>query len=117
MKVFVYGTLKSGHGNNRLLGNSPKLGDVMTAKNFRMYTNGAFPMIVPDRSGYKITGELYEADDFTMEILDQLEGVPNMYYRDSCTIIDCDGNKIQAYVYVYARDARHHSEVTTGEFT
>ena len=118
MKVFVYGTLKSGHGNNRVLGVSKKIGDVTTAKNFRMYSNGYFPMIIRDKDGYKITGELYEADEFTIQRLDRLEGVPHLYHRDSCTVIDCDGKKIQAYVYIYSNveNVRMYSEVSTGNW-
>lgn len=79
MQVFVYGTLKSGHGNHRLLQGSKFLGR-STVDRFKMYSLGGFPAVVPSEDGV-IQGEVYEVDDFTMTRLDRLEGYPNFYDR------------------------------------
>jgi gamma-glutamylaminecyclotransferase len=110
-RVFVYGTLKSGQPNHHLLSGSKRLMTGWTAKRYRMFCNGWFPMIVPDQSGYFIFGEVYEVSPETLQRLDRLEGVPNHYYRDSCPVVDLGVNRMTAYVYVYS-DARVTSELT-----
>ena len=45
-KVFVYGTLKEGFGNNRLLKDSQKISED-AVEGFVMYHMGGFPGVVP----------------------------------------------------------------------
>lgn len=73
-KVFVYGTLKQGHGNHKwYLTDSECLGKG-SIEGFDLYDLGPFPAIVPsltpDKS--KVYGELYEV---TPEVLVQLNGL------------------------------------------
>lgn len=77
-KVFVYGTLKRGHGNHRLLKDSKFLGEASIKSD--MYSLGAFPAISGkgEREAY---GEVFEVDEPTMERLDRLEGYPHFYNR------------------------------------
>lgn len=96
--VFVYGTLKRGHGNNRLLkqGNATYLGDAYTARHFIMY-DGGFPRVaeiaeiprdpVGFRSGGHITGELWSCDSATLAHLDSLEGTPTFYRRQDVVVM------------------------------
>jgi gamma-glutamylcyclotransferase (GGCT)/AIG2-like uncharacterized protein YtfP len=100
--VFVYGTLRKGFGNHRLLENPGVryLGkDYLTG--FRMVSCGGFPAIFPvgpvqSDSDDIIMGELYEVDDDTMYNLDRLEGVPFHYQRVKATTV----NGTDAWVYV-----------------
>lgn len=62
IRFFVYGTLKSGHGNNRRLQNAKKLGEHTTEPNYTMYGLGGFPAVSPGGQT-AITGEVYETDD------------------------------------------------------
>lgn len=88
-RVFVYGTLKAGHGNHEyyLAGNSGAefLGRCYIAGDYSMYTNGAFPMVVkgddPD-ADRPIVGEVYAVDEATLDSLDLLEGHPEWYCRE-----------------------------------
>ena len=90
-KVFVYGTLLSGQGNNHFLRNATKICDATTEQKYRMYTNGGYPMIVRDHDGKGgvIQGEVWEVDSETLKSLDRLEGTSSgMYLRDVCTFTD-----------------------------
>lgn len=81
IRVAVYGSLRQGMGNHRLLENSKFLGkDKLDG--FIMYSLGGFPCIrtvFPE--GNTITVEVYEVDDATFERLDRLEGYPSFYDR------------------------------------
>ena len=88
-KVFVYGTLKSGYGNNLLLQNSKLIEAEAYAVDWRLYSlwGNAFPVAVPTelrKSGeltHLIKGEVYEVDRMTSYRLDRLEGYPNFYSK------------------------------------
>ena len=88
-RVFVYGTLKQGHGNHEyyLAGNDgvEYLGRCYITGDFTMYSNGAFPMVVkgdnPEALNH-IVGEVYEVDEDTLDALDALEGHPEWYCRE-----------------------------------
>jgi gamma-glutamylcyclotransferase (GGCT)/AIG2-like uncharacterized protein YtfP len=79
--VFVYGSLKRGYWNNRLLATSRFLAEAITVEdNFVMY-DGAFPYVATGGIS-KIKGELFEVDnEETLRNLDRLEGVPTHYIR------------------------------------
>lgn len=83
MKYFVYGTLKSGYGNNRLL-SSGKLVGKATVDGYKLYNSG-FPVAAHEK-GSSVVGEVWEVadEDFrTQSNLDALEGYPHMYGRDT----------------------------------
>lgn len=105
-RVFVYGTLKKGHGNNRVLGNSTFLGEAITcADGFFMYTNGGFPYVLRNGSFF-IKGELYEVtSDEVLRGLDRLEGYPSHYDRILITAKLVDSKDcLECEVYVAAPD-------------
>ena len=85
--VAVYGSLRAGMGNHRLLErHNARLvteGEVVS-DSFTMvdYAGGGFPAIVPDKNAeVPITVEVYEVDDAGMSALDMLEGYPSFYNR------------------------------------
>lgn len=82
-KVFVYGTLKTGgplRGLDKMSNQSVLLGKANTEyPDFDMIDLGSFPGVV---SGTKfIQGEVWEVDEDTFHMLDQIEGFPNFYDR------------------------------------
>lgn len=87
IRVFVYGTLKSGHGNNRayLEGNSGArlLGRCFIYGNYGLRDLGFFPCAVETTDGVDrhIVGEVYLVDTNTLDSLDCLEGHPDWYER------------------------------------
>lgn len=83
MKVFVYGTLKRGYWNNRLLFNCEYVKD-HTLNGYKLY-NAGFPVATP-AEGCSVVGEVFEIPkDIEPQViasLDRLEGVPTMYTRE-----------------------------------
>lgn len=84
MLVFVYGTLKKGHHNHRVLGPNPKfVGHAITNTKYVMHDAGFPVLLVPakDEEGHFVEGEVYDVDLVTAARLDQLEGKGRMYDR------------------------------------
>lgn len=79
-RVFVYGTLRHGFGNHRLLLESNYLGNHKTEPEYNMVSLGAYPAVLPNGIT-SIVGEVYEVNDEVFQRLDQLEGYPSLYDR------------------------------------
>lgn len=103
-QVAVYGTLRRGCGNDRLLQGAPCRG-VFEVRNFRMYTEHAsFPYVHYSPAGV-IQVEVYDVKDEAMALsLDRLEGYPYHYqrkivpYYDSCRNRSPSGTAWMYYV-------------------
>ena len=82
-KVFVYGTLKSGdtcRGMDRISPEAMIVGKAVTTyPDYDMIDLGAFPGAI-DGTKY-IEGEVWEVDENTFHVLDQIEGFPDFYSR------------------------------------
>lgn len=79
-KVMVYGTLRKGCGNDRLLVGSELVG-TFTVPGYKMYSAGGFPYCVKvDDMDQTIVTEVYLVNDSTLESLDGLEGVAYNHY-------------------------------------
>ena len=103
-RVFVYGTLKKGHGNNTLLRFADYLSTTQTVKPFVLGDVG-FPYafrqeIVPDQHKkllFPVEGEVWKVPDlYTFIGLDGLEGFPTHYNR---RIIETDSG-VTAWMYM-----------------
>lgn len=68
--VFVYGTLREGHGNNRWLCGAEKVAKAMLL-GYRMYSCGGFPAIV--KGSGAVVGEIYR-----IETVDQQSSIDNL---------------------------------------
>lgn len=80
--VFVYGSLKRGHGLNHVLSTSEFLGRTHLIGPWRLVSLGAFPGLVQAPSGKRlIHGELYQVDPGILQRLDGIEGHPRFYER------------------------------------
>lgn len=77
--VFVYGSLRQGMGNHRVLGDAEFLGNA-TIEGWAMVSLGAYPAIYRC-DGLSVIGEVYRCDDLTFARLDLLEGYPSFYNR------------------------------------
>lgn len=109
--VFVYGTLKRGHHNHSVLGNSRLVGNWTTEPKYKMYDLGSFPGVVypGDKS---IKGEIFEVNDETMVRLDNLEGYPHLYGR---FMIETDYGP--AYIYIFnMKSGRYYNEIAEGDW-
>ena len=100
--VFVYGTLKSGYGNNTLLYGSEFMGKAQTVDRYPMVVD-ALPFVLEDKGeGHRISGEVYVVDDDHLKRLDQLEGHPIAYRRRQVPVEMQDGGtEVTAWLYFY----------------
>lgn len=106
MLVAVYGTLKRGYSNNRLLSgpNCEYVRDIVV-QGYKLYNSG-FPVAAPSPR-HSIRAELWEIDDpdnnpiakETLRRLDSLEGEGSMYNR--VFIHQPDENAIHTNFYMY----------------
>ncbi len=72
--IAVYGTLKEGHHNHRVLGESKLIGKHVTEPKFTMYSNGGFPIVSP-YGDTPIVIEVYQVDNPTdLQRVYRLEG-------------------------------------------
>lgn len=94
---FVYGTLMSGFGNNRLLENAKLIGNAETANKYIMKGAG-IPYVFKDIENSNIKGELYLVDKKDIYSLDRLEGDPEWYCREEVEVI-CGDEKYNAWLY------------------
>lgn len=113
-KVFVYGTLKEGHGNYEyfLRDKAEYLGDFNTNPIYTMVSLGGFPGVL--RNGKtSIKGEVYEVDKGTFSRLDGLEGYPTFYTREE---IDTPYGKAWMYIYNHDRDELYDKIIESGKW-
>ena len=96
--VFVYGSLKRGYWNNRLLEGALFVGEAHTTKKYSL-VDGGVPMAVPDEEGLPVMGEVYEIDvSLHLGPLDRLEGHPRFYTREQVGVV-LKGEVCNAYIY------------------
>jgi gamma-glutamylcyclotransferase (GGCT)/AIG2-like uncharacterized protein YtfP len=82
-RIAVYGSLKKGLHNHKLLESSRFVKDTYV-RGFNMYSLGSFPCVVPNEDGSgSITVEVYDVTDEVLVNLDRLEGYPRFYDRDT----------------------------------
>ena len=122
MHVFVYGSLKRGHGNHRCLEGAEFIGPGIL-DNAKMLNLGAFPGIVPSATG-EIFGELYKINPGILARLDRLEGHPSFYCREMKPIFEGfeqDSPLFEAWVYFLSKDSAEHysklcDEIPSGQW-
>lgn len=90
--VFVYGSLKRGFHNYRLLERhgAEFLGAAVTADRHTLVKGTAFPFLINARDvapNANIAGEVYEVDDECLAALDRLESHPRFYRREEITVL------------------------------
>lgn len=129
--VFVYGTLRNGYGNHRLIAHAQARGGAhfvgfgMTAMPATLVNVGWFPAITTlDEGPCPVVGEVYRVDDEALRDLDRLEGVPSLYTREATSVIvepRRDGDErinLDALTYVWARtDGEDLTVIPSGDFT
>jgi len=102
-KVFVYGTLKRGYHNHRLLKDATMLGKAFTADNWTMVGKDmSFPYVLEqhDTVGTNVIGEVYHVSDAELKTLNTLEGVP-YHYKPQLVEVQYDDNTIdEVLMYV-----------------
>jgi len=95
-RVAVYGSLRQGHGNNRLLqrGDAKYICTTKTANKYGMFSLGGFPFVSLKSDFTPIVVEVYEVSDSCLSSLDMLEGYRkdghSFYNRSTVKLVDCE---------------------------
>jgi gamma-glutamylcyclotransferase (GGCT)/AIG2-like uncharacterized protein YtfP len=97
--IFVYGTLKRGCRNHRVMESAEFLREAWTKPEYRMVDCGSYPGLVRAEtdSGEALYGELYFVSAKLLAELDRFEDAPNEFER--AVIRLRDGQEAQAYFY------------------
>ena len=121
--VFVYGTLMSGYGNNRLLDLDNLICE--TTVNGSLWSVAPFPGYRREGEGV-VHGELYWVDDDSMFHLDNLEGYfgdtdpNNMYNRIVTKVSHPEYKDHIVYIYEWNEPIDEikykYKEITTGNY-
>lgn len=116
--IFVYGTLRPGHGANGYMASRAKHHGT-TRISAMMYGLGGYPgvKLVGDgrfmSEGPTVVGDLYEIENEGLpQILDGYEGYPNLYGR---RLVETEDGR-QAWVYTYNHNVRDDALIPTGDW-
>jgi len=108
--VAVYGSLRVGQGNHRIIAEYEPLSREWSVPEFTMHNLGGFPALVAGKNTVLL--ELYKVDDDTFAQLDILEGYPHFYNRRQVRTSLGD-----AWVY-FIEDLDHsHGVVDSGDWS
>lgn len=106
--VAVYGTLKRGFGNNRLLTEATFIGEGNTKAKYRLCINGLPYLIKGEHSdGEHVEIELYNCNPFEMYSLDLLESHPRFYRRELTDVV-VDNQVYNAWIY-FVPDSNYYN--------
>lgn len=108
-RVFVYGTLKQGHGNHCVM---PKGSSFVSRGKYngKMVTLGGFPGVLKGTEG-ETKGELWDVP--TIHPLDSLEGNGSFYTREEKAISTDEGEE-QAWIYLLPKEDYGHLKLVEG---
>lgn len=110
--VAVYGTLRQGNSNHRLLAKARFCDKHVLSLPATMYTLGAFPGIVFNKEeNGPIVVEVYEVTKPEFRKLDSLEGFPNFYNRKRVSTPVGD-----AWIYYLDDIYSNNQEISTGDW-
>lgn len=106
--VSVYGTLKQGHPNHRLLEESELMGTTRTTPSWTMYSLGFCPCVSP-HGDTAVEIEVYKVDEQVFSRLDMLEGYPSFYDRKR---IDTEYG--ESWMYFIDREQSNNNVIESG---
>jgi len=110
--VFVYGTLRRGHGNHVLLQNSKFVDYGFTKDKYAMYHTG-IPFVNEYEEVSNIFGEVYQVSGHVLEMLDLLEGHPGWYERKKTIVI---GGKKRYRAWLYFNNTKEGELIESGDY-
>ena len=96
--VFVYGTLRQGYHNHRLIIDCRFIDTARTVNDYAMYANG-IPYVSDNEKVSQIYGELYLVKPKILFNLDMLEGHPAWYKRKKVPTETMSGKIYNAWLY------------------
>ena len=100
--VFVYGTLKKGYGNNRLLAGAEFVGEAVTLEKFKVAGRFSFPTAKKNEEGNWLSGEVWRVNANHMRDMDRLEGNGHFYNREEIPVYRVeDAAPFKCWMYIY----------------
>lgn len=116
--LFVYGSLKQGFRLHPHLAAGILRGMAHTGPGYALYRVSWYPGMVADETSGGVSGELYEIPEALLPVLDEVEGVPDLYRRASVTVTcpDYSGEPVQALTYVYQQPVEPRSRIESGHW-
>jgi gamma-glutamylcyclotransferase (GGCT)/AIG2-like uncharacterized protein YtfP len=112
-RIFVYGTLMRGEVNAHLLAEARFLGAARTERRYELVDLGEYPALC-ERGTVSVSGELYEVDEATLTLLDDLEGHPELYRRAPIALEG--GVEVQCYVFVATNRPATRRAIASGDW-
>lgn len=94
-EVFVYGTLRAGGSNHRLLGSARLRARLRTVPAYTLYDLGAYPALA-EGGETAVLGEVWALDAATLAACDRLEDCPRTYQRRPVQLED--GRTVQGWL-------------------
>jgi len=99
MKFAVYGTLRRGYSNNRVLKDASFIGEGLTQEEYRLTANG-IPFVSRKNPVSRVKVEVFETEDPSIiDDVDSLEGHPRFYKREEIPVVMTDGEVVTAELY------------------
>tara|TARA_R110000796_G_scaffold236214_1_gene355502 strand:- start:81704 stop:82093 length:390 start_codon:yes stop_codon:yes gene_type:complete len=111
INIAVYGTLRSGFHNHRVLGDSKLVSPGWTKEKYKLTANG-IPFVNPNEALTKVKVEVYSVTPSQLPDVDRLEGYnPNnhddSWYKRTLIKVELDdGNEVEASIYFCERDGK-----------
>lgn len=110
--LFVYGSLKKGCSNHHLLEDSVLVSESFTDERFRMLNLEYFPGVVKGEPVSRISGEVYDVGNETLDVLDDFEG--KWFYRED-VLLD-NGSKAAMYFLSAQVPCERYSVIGSGNW-
>lgn len=109
--AFVYGSLKRGFPNHRVMGDANLEGGAFLFGNYGLMDLGAFPGAIKTRGPEQaIQGELYRLNEGDLGRLDRLESNGSFYQREEKDVVMGNGAVRRAIVYFLMDGSRYGKE-------
>src|SRR5581483_4440148 len=94
--LFLYGSLKRGRRNHRLVADQEYLGEALTEPRYRLIDLGTSPgMVRDDAAGLAVKGELWAVGPCCLAGLDEFECADGPYFRAAVAVVGREG--VEAY--------------------
>jgi gamma-glutamylaminecyclotransferase len=124
--VFVYGTLKRGMFNHKLIQNEKFIGIAQTTNHYKyslVLSKWGFPYLLETNEekmgSLAIKGELYEVSDEVLELLDELENIKGgLYQRKVIDVLLADClTTMKCFAYIAGEKENKSNLPTIEEYT
>lgn len=114
--LWVYGTLKEGGRLHGAMGGATLLARCRSVPGYRLLDLGWYPGLIrvaSPRLGDTVAGELYKVPVGMLKSLDEVEGAPSLFQRETVLLTD---QVRQPQAYFYQGSTLGHAALAGGEW-